>query len=701
MSTDSSIAYLHKLAHLYQVQTAYYDVAHRRKPAPVESLLAVLRALGAPVASLNDVPSALRERRQAIWQRPLEPVTIAWGGGNPVLRVRLPAGAPDSLVGHLKVESRRSQPFKWHSAELPVLETADIEGMSYAARQITLPSGLPWGYHRFTLEMGGKRAETLIISAPVKTYQPESPEDRRWGVFLPLYALRTVNGGGDYASLTSLVDWVAGLGGRVAATLPLLSAFMDEPFDPSPYAPASRRLWNEFYVNINGVPELAGCPKAEALLQSLSTKTEIEKRQALPLVDYRRQMAAKRRALEELSRCLSTERQADLQSFTVSHPLVADYARFRAVMERQGTPWRSWPEPLRDGKLRPGDYDEETRRYYVYAQWLAHQQVQALSARAREKGVALYFDLPTGVHPGGYDAWREHHLFGRDTNAGAPPDAGFTRGQDWGFPPLHPEHIREQGYRYVIEYLRHHLEPAGMLRIDHIMGLHRLFWIPHGLAAREGVYVRYHADEFYAILALESHRHRSIIVGEDLGTVPPYVRPAMARHGLHRMYVMYYETAANPQKPLHSLPADTVASLNTHDMATFAAFWEGRDIEQRLSLGLLNRQEAQKERETLKITRQSLRAYLQKQGWLQHQAADTGEVLAACLSFLSASRAGIVLVNLEDLWLETQPQNVPSLDTYPNWQRKARYRLEEFAKMPEVLEMLRDVDRLRKHKRRP
>jgi len=229
------------------------------------------------------------------------------------------------------------------------------------------------------------------------------------------------------------------------------------------------------------------------------------------------------------------------------------------------------------------------------------------------------------------------------------------------------------------------------------MGLHRLYWIPKGLEAHHGVYVRYKAEEFYAILSLESHRHQAIIVGEDLGTVPGYVRRAMARHNIQRMYVLQYEVKPAAGPVLRPAPINTVASLNTHDMPPFAALWQGADIEERLKQGLLNESDVPPERERRQALRLALARFLEQEGWLKDAPTDTLTILRACLAFLAASAARCVLINLEDLWLETQPQNIPStLEEYPNWRRKARYSLEEFCQMPHILDTLKEVDRLRK-----
>ena len=704
MSSLSGVRFLHQLARLYGVQTAYYDVNHHRQQASEESLLAILRSLGAPVASVQDVPSAWRERQQVLWQRVIEPVVVAWNGESLPVDIRLPLSASDgNLKCHLKLESSEQLRWEWHGADFGVLKAANVEGRPYVVKQLPLPNRLPLGYHRLTLELLGRQEGSVIVSCPLKTYTPPvEREGRSFGVFLPLYALHSEKswGSGDFSDLQNLIAWVAGMGGRVVATLPLLATFLDESSEPSPYLPASRLFWNEFYLGINVVPELEGCPSAQALLESSSFQNEIKALRNLPLVDYQRQMTLKREALKELCRCLfagASGRLEELHRFAEANPLVEDYARFRAACEKHRNPWRFWPHPLRDGTLTDGNYDEENKRYHLYVQWLAHQQIESVFKEAGAKGVQLYLDLPLGVRPDGYDVWREREAFIPGAYAGAPPDAVFTQGQNWGFPPLHPERIREQGYRYVIACLRHHLRYAGILRIDHVMSLHRLFCIPKGLEAARGVYVRYQAEELYAILALESHRHETIIVGEDLGTVPSYVRPAMKKHGLYRMYVVYYELASDLRKGLLPVPSNSIASLNTHDMPPFAAFWQGLDIEERRRIGLLDKAGVKEEKNRLLSMKKALVTFLQDRDWLQGAENDIAAVLKACLAFLAASQARMVLINLEDLWLEAQPQNVPSTrKEYPNWRRRAKYTFEEFCQMPQVVDTLLMINELRK-----
>jgi 4-alpha-glucanotransferase len=352
--------------------------------------------------------------------------------------------------------------------------------------------------------------------------------------------------------------------------------------------------------------------------------------------------------------------------------------------------------------LRSADYDQDVERCFVYAQWVAQRQVESLLQKCRDAKVSVYLDLPLGAHSDGYDSWRHREVFAMGVNAGAPPDAFFSKGQDWGFAPPHPRATREQGYAYLIKYVRFQMEHAGLLRIDHVMGLHRLYWVPQGFPASQGAYVTYRQDELYAVLSLESHRHRTGLVGENLGTVPPEVNQAMKQHRLRQMYVLQYEQQPNRRRALRRPPTRSVASINTHDMPTFAAHWKGLDLIDRVALGLIPRRELRrysKDRETLKA---ALVNFLQRRDCPESKArrvrAFPGAlaILRACLRWLSASPAEVVLINLEDLWLEELPQNVPGTSSErPNWRRKSALTLEEIESNERLCDILREVNRLR------
>ena len=274
----------------------------------------------------------------------------------------------------------------------------------------------------------------------------------------------------------------------------------------------------------------------------------------------------------------------------------------------------SGPPTIVTGKIHRDDFDEFAKLYHLYVQWQCAEQIAEVGANARRNDTALYLDFPIGVNRDGYDVWRHQSLFALGINGGAPPDGLFVKGQNWGFSPLHPEAIRQQGYRYYIDCLRHHMGSAGMLRIDHVMGLHRAFWVPDGFSATDGVYVHHRAPEFYAILNLESHRHQVQIVGENLGTVPAQVNQTMAQRRFLGMHVGQFGVSTDPDNALSVVPTDVVASLNTHDTATFMGFWQGDDIDDHVALGLASADQADQERRYRRAQKDALIAYLRAFG---------------------------------------------------------------------------------------
>ena len=472
-------------------------------------------------------------------------------------------------------------------------------------------------------------------------------------------------------------------GGRpwnVLATLPWLGAFLDDwKCEPSPYSPATRLFWNEFFLDVTSVPEFSTSAAAQRLVNAARFQRQVQRLRASELVDYRAEMALKRSVLEILASEFFNGRNSRTHQFELflnARPELERYASFRAACERERRPWPGWSERMRSGQLRPGDFDPQVARYHLFAQWLAQQQIDAVLKTCRERETKLYLDLPLGVNPDGYDVWANQHLFVHDASVGAPPDAFFTKGQDWGFPPLHPQRIRADGYRYVIDYLRFQMRHTGMLRLDHVMGLHRLWWVPRGASAADGVYVRYPADELYAILCLESQRHRTMLVGENLGTVPPEVNRSMRRHGLRTMFVVQYDARPDPRTALREPPRACAASLNTHDMPTWAAFWRGLDIADRQRLGLITRQQTRDERRCRAELRAALETFLRRKRLLAGKAS-VRSVFQAVVRFLRQGDAEVVLLNLEDLWLETRPQNTPGTSTERvNWRRKMKMPLE-------------------------
>jgi len=692
---------LRHLAGLHGVQTSYKDMARRRQDASVESLLAVLRTLGVPVERVSDAPDALRETQRALTHRIVEPVHVAWRGQRARIPLQLPDWAAKGPVrGRWQLADGEVRRQEMRLERLPLKRQQRLEGDRFVTLHMPVPAQLPVGYQHLVLEFGNDRFETEVFCAPERCFHGSS---RRlsWGVFAPLYALHSQHtwGAGDFGDLSDFLEWVSRQGGGFVGTLPLLPAFLDRPCEPSPYSPVGRLFWNEFYLDVERAPELNACPTARRLMESADFRKRLGRLQREPLVDHPEQMALKRQILEALSRSFFAKpsiRRRAFEKYLREHPHLADYARFRAMHEAHPGSWTDWPARPRGGELRDTDCRSSLRQYHLYVQWLAHEQITELSEKARAQKVQLYLDMPLGTHRDGYDAWRYQNLFALAASGGSPPDPVFTQGQDWGFAPIHPRRSREQRHSYVRAYLRHHLRHAHMLRIDHVMGLHRLYWVPRGSPASHGAYVSYPAEEMYAILSIESHQHRAVIIGENLGTVPPEVNRSLKRHGVAGMFVVQYEARPQPVPALRRVPQKEIASMNTHDMPPFAAFWQGLDIDDRHQLGLIKRGDlTNQHRQRQRICR-SLARLLRRRGESARVQTDAAAVLAAILRHLGSSDAQWLLVNLEDLWLETESQNTPGTSTERvNWRRKLRFSLEQMIDEPAWLKILRELRQTR------
>ncbi len=441
MTAENELLPLQNLARAYGVETDYRDNNGRRQEASPEALLAVLKALGAPVGSIEDIPGARRERRQSYWMQPLEPVVVAWDGTPAEIDLRVPSEKGSGVLQcHLTLETGEVRRWTIDVAGLSTTQESMVEGTRYRAGTVVLPEALPVGYHRLTVEMpGGLGRGHDYLGAGQGMVASWVAAAAMWGAFLPLYALYSKRswGSGDFSDLEAFIEWVGNLGGNLVATLPFLAAFLDKPCDPSPYTPVSRLFWNELYVDVTRVPEMTRCPEAQVMAESTEFRNEIEALRGERLVDYRRGMALKRAVLERLARNLTADsggRWQSFQSFLRERDGLLDYARFRATVESRGETWPAWPQPLRDGVLPEADCARETVHYHAYVQWLAEEQLQHLSGYARDKGVGLYLDLPLGVHRDGYDTWRERDLFVSGMSAGAPPDAPVPQGPELGVP---------------------------------------------------------------------------------------------------------------------------------------------------------------------------------------------------------------------------------------------------------------------------
>lgn len=656
----SELRSLQQLARLYDIQAAYVDVTGVRRVARVDSLRALIGIRsGEPLH--GKVADRIRERVAQLGQRWLEPVTVFWEGAPARIALnKIPrASVTIEVIGEGIHRKLRLRPDSFRS-------TIRLDGLGRKAERIELVwrESLPRGYYDIRIESGGESETGKLFVAPMSPWAHRDDQSR-WGLFAPIYALRDARseGCGTLRELRELMRWAGGQGASSVATLPLLASFLgDEHFDPSPYAPVSRLFWNELYIDMERLaPELAGTRSASSARQ----------------IDYYAVMNEKRSRLERVALELYASQEVEeLERWVAADPTREAYAKFRARSEGLSTTSRAI-EPV---------------RYHRFVQWVMDRQMTEISSRQSE-AASLYLDFPLGTHPEGFDVHHFASLFAAGVSAGAPPDLSYASGQDWGFPPMQPDAARAGGYAYWIRCIDQQMKHAMILRIDHVMSLHRLFWVPRGFPAAAGAYVRYRAEELYAILTIESHRHQCTVVGEDLGTVPAYVRRSLDRHNLSRLFVVQRQLTHSPDAQTGEIRRNMVASLNNHDMAPFAAFWEGLDIEERLRLGLISEVQAAHDRLKRQRIRGNWKARLEAE--LETSPLDSlEEILLASIEFLAKSDASNVLVGLEDLWLETEPQNIPTTTWQrPNWRQEFLVPMEEWTQsslLRGALERLRD-----------
>lgn len=654
MTAEEHSQSLEALAEALGVTRSYHDGTGRFRRASDDALLAVVRALGAGVERIEDCAGALRARREEA-SRPSVPESaclVEGQGGT----VRLPAAvAPRGATARLHLES----------GEITELRADAGAGGDVHVR---IPRTTASGVHRLVTGQDAEERRTAVFVAPARL--PEAPKG--WALFAPLFGLRDARDGkrrfAVYGDLVRLARGMTAGSTRsrrhrdvaFVGTLPLLAGYLDEPFEPSPYSPVSRAFWSELYVDASAAPEFASSEDARRAFAAHGRAGDANPSR----IDYRRAMRERRVEIEALLGALDRSGGARREAFErrlEEDAGLTDYAAFRATVERRGQTWESWPERARGGVLRAGaDYDGEAFRYHAYAQWLARQQ---FAAAAQQSPAGFYLDLPLGSHGGGYDTWRHAADHAPGVSLGAPPDDVFDGGQDWGFPPLLPSRAKRGDCASLRAALRHHFEHAALLRIDHVMGLHRAFWIPAGFTAADGVYVRSPADELWSLVAIEAARGNggrgTAVVGEDLGTVPPEVRAEMNARGALRMHVVPFEVRRDGEPPLVTPPREALACLGTHDMESFASWWNSEGC-----------------------PRERLAAFLRC-------GEEPADALRALLEWLAAGDATIALANLEDLWLEPERQNLPGTsagDT--NWQRPFARSLDALASDPAIAELV-------------
>ncbi|HET9889059.1 MAG TPA: 4-alpha-glucanotransferase, partial [Mycobacterium sp.] len=556
----------------------------------------------------------------------------------------------------------------------------DLDGRWVGEASFLLPPDLPLGYHRVHLRSGDCETSTALIVTPDWLGLPERLGARRaWGLAAQLYSVRSRQswGVGDLTDLTDLAVWSASRhGADYVLVNPLHAAAPTKPMEPSPYLPTSRRFVNPIYLHVEAIPEFADLTKRSRVRRLRSEAQQGAGR--VDAIDRDGSWAAKRAALKLLHQePRSAGRELSYAAFRDREGrALDDFATWCALAEKYGDDWHSWPEGLQhpdaSGVADFVKNRSDTVDFHRWLQWQLDEQLAAAQSQAIRAGMSLgiMHDLAVGVHPNGADAWALQDVMALGVTAGAPPDEFNQLGQDWSQPPWRPDRLEEHEYRPFRALIRAVLRHAGGVRIDHIIGLFRLWWIPRGTPPTEGTYVRYDHEAMIGIVAQEAHRAGAVVVGEDLGTVEPWVRDYLLLRGLLGTSILWFELDRDGNGG--PLPAERwreycLSSVTTHDLPPTAGYLAGDHVRLRNSLGLLTRP-VEEELESDRTELAAWLAELRRVGLLEDGEDDPEHIVVALYRYLGRTPSRLLGVALTDAVGDRRTQNQPgTTDEYPNW----------------------------------
>ncbi len=674
-------ATLAELAHAYDVATEYWDWRGNHVEVPAHTLVAVLGALGVDATTSQTQQEALQTRRDQAWTRMLPAYLVSRDGRETRVAVHVTHGQPvdvwiafddGSVLGHVSQAEDNTPP-------------RQIGDRLVGQATFVLPAQLPLGYHRLYAYSDGQQSSATLIVTPDWVGLPARLGARKlWGLTTQLYSVVSHQswGVGDLADLADLAGW-AGAEHDAAFVLvnPLHAAEPSAPMEPSPYLPTTRRFGNPLYLRVEQIPEYAYLDAAtRARIDAIHA--DLAENEKQDHIDRDRAWTAKRAALEIVHHAgLAPGRQLAFAAFCRREgDALTDFATWCALVDEHGVDFHDWPEELRhpngDAVARFREEHEDQIDLHRWLQWILDEQLDLTQAAARRAGMALgiVHDLAVGVSPNGSDAWARQDDLARGITVGAPPDAYNQIGQDWSQPPWRPDRLADEAYAPFRELIANVLRHAGGLRVDHIIGLFRLWWIPAGGAPTDGTYVRYDHDALIGILALEAHRADAVVIGEDLGTVEPWVRDYLRERGLLGTSILWFEgdfdhPAADGSSP--PLPAERwreycLASVTTHDLPPTAGYLAGDHVRLRHRLGLLSRPLE----DELATDRAEQSAWLDE---LRHRGvlapdADIDQTVLALHRYLAATPSRLRSLALTDAVGDRRTQNQPgTIDEYPNW----------------------------------
>lgn len=645
--SESPAPALVELAQRLGVATEFWDWHGHQRFISTETIVAVLRAFGVEAGDEESAHSALREVDERPWRRMLPPVVVGRAGREVEVVVHVPHGEPATV--DVLTEDGDVRPARQVEHNVAPRE---IDGELVGEARFVLPGDLSLGYHQVRAASGSQTADSLLVVAPDRVDLPDLPR-QSWGLMAQLYSVRSRSswGMGDFADLAALAEWGGDVGADFVLVNPLHAAEPAPPVEDSPYLPTSRRYLNPIYVRVEDVAEHAALdPEARAAVDALRDPLLASNREG-SLIDRDATWASK---LESLAGVFAVPRTPQRE------------AEFQAFLEREGaalTDFARWCA------LAEGNEDDPDRiAFHAWLQWICDEQFARAQAAALEAGmrIGVITDLAVGVHPSGAEVWTLGDVLTTGVSVGAPPDAFNQLGQDWSQPPWQPDRLAESGYAPYRAMLRTVLRHAGALRIDHVMGLFRLWCIPHGKPPSEGTYLRYDHEAMVSILLLEAHRAGAFVIGEDLGVVEPWVREYLADRGVLGTSILWFEVEEGTPKAPESWRELCLATVGTHDLPPTAAYLAGDHVRLRDSLDLLTRP-VEEELEFAAHEREAFLRLLRDRGLLGDDATEE-ETVAALHLLLTHTPSRLLGVQVNDLVGDRTTQNLPgTYKEHPNW----------------------------------
>jgi 4-alpha-glucanotransferase len=673
----------------------------------------LLAAMGIDASTEERALHALRRLRRKAQRQWIAPVRVVRQRSRALRRVhiRVPTLHVHEIRWTLTLQTEDGIVREWRGA---------VHGGPARTIALELPVVPPLGYHDLTVELEaeGERhsATQRLIVVPSRCTPPEARLQgrRAFGITANLYTVRSARnwGAGDLADLSTISEWTAQAGGAFVGVNPL-HALRNAGYDVSPYSPITRLFRNPLYIAVENIPELRDDAWARERIASPEVQAELAALRGADMLDYGRVMALRASILDSLYRTFvaherdgATARgRAYAQFVAREDPQLTQFATFMAISEREGPDARQWPEPLRDANgaavtaLRIELADRVD--FHRWLQFEMDRQMGCVASDATRAGLTLgvYQDLAVGSAPSGSDVWANPGLFVPGATVGAPPDMYSDEGQNWGLPAINPHVLRETGYDYWVRLLRAGFRHSGALRLDHALGLFRMFWVPIGAAARDGTFVKSFVNDLFGILALESVRHGALVVGEDLGTVPPEVPKVLQKWGVLGSKVLVFERDLHRGRfrPAPEYPRLALATVNTHDLPPLVGWLEQRDIILRSEVGdLADPAQQRAMRDGRTSDRWALIEMLIEAGLLPDSAREnvrSEPLISALHAFLRQTPSALVGLALDDLAREAEPVNIPGIwqDKYPSWSRRMRETLETLLVDPATTRMLGDM----------